>query len=36
MDWQLATVREGEIAGLSIGARLNVHELYEAAAEPSS
>jgi Uma2 family endonuclease len=34
--WQLATVGEGEIAGLSIDARLDVHELYEAAAEPSA
>ncbi len=35
-EWQLAVVREGEIAGLSIDARLDVHELYEAAAEPSA
>jgi Uma2 family endonuclease len=34
-EWQRAIVREGEIARLSIDARLDVHELYEAAAEPS-
>jgi len=34
--WRGAIVREGEIAGLSIDARLDVHELYEAAAEPSA
>jgi Uma2 family endonuclease len=33
--WQAATVREGEIAELtSIGARLDVRELYATAAEP--
>lgn len=32
--WQSATVRDGEIAELTIGARLDVRELYEAAAEP--
>jgi Uma2 family endonuclease len=32
--WQRETVAEGGIARLSIGARLDVHELYEAAAEP--
>lgn len=32
--WQRAIIREGEVAELSAGARLDVHELYEAAAEP--
>lgn len=34
-EWRPVIVREGEIAKLSIDARLDVHELYEAAAEPS-
>jgi Uma2 family endonuclease len=34
--WHEAVVREGEVAALSIDARLEVHELYEAAAEPSA
>ncbi|HEV7424752.1 MAG TPA: Uma2 family endonuclease [Thermoanaerobaculia bacterium] len=32
--WQHAIVREGEAAHLSIGARLDVRELYESAGEP--
>src|SRR5215212_167673 len=32
-EWQLAEVREGEVAELSIGARLDIRELYDAAAE---
>ncbi len=32
--WQSAPVREGEVAELAIGARLDVRELYAAAAEP--
>ncbi len=32
--WRGVIVREGEMAELSIQARLDVHELYEAAAEP--
>ncbi|HSY48461.1 MAG TPA: Uma2 family endonuclease [Thermoanaerobaculia bacterium] len=34
--WQRTIVREGEIAKLAIDAHLDVHELYEAAAEPSA
>ena len=34
--WEQAIVREGEIAGLSIDARLDLRELYDAAAEPSA
>jgi len=34
--WQTTVVREGAIAELSIGARLDVRELYDAAAEPSA
>jgi hypothetical protein len=34
--WRTTVVREGSIAELSIGARLDVRELYEAAAEPSA
>jgi len=34
--WRKTVVREGEIAELSIDARLDVHELYAAAAEPSA
>jgi Uma2 family endonuclease len=34
--WRRAVVREGEIAHLAIGARLDVHELYESAGEPSA
>lgn len=32
--WERAVVRDGEISNLSIDAALDVHELYEAAAEP--
>jgi Uma2 family endonuclease len=32
--WRSAIVREGATAELLVGARLDVHELYEAAAEP--
>lgn len=34
--WRTIVAHEGEIAELSIGARLDVRELYAAAAEPSS
>lgn len=34
--WQTTVVHEGAIAELSIGARLDVRELYAAAAEPSA
>ncbi len=34
-SWRTTVVREGEAAELSVGARLDVRELYEAAAEPS-
>ena len=34
--WQTSVVREGAITDLSIGARLDVRELYDAAAEPSA
>jgi Uma2 family endonuclease len=34
--WRTTVVREGAFAGLSIGARLDVRELYETAAEPSA
>src|SRR5207248_6960775 len=34
--WRRAVLREGEIAHLSTGARLDVHELYEAAGEPEA
>jgi Uma2 family endonuclease len=34
--WRTTVVREGAIAELSIGARLDVRELYAAAAEPSA
>jgi Uma2 family endonuclease len=34
--WRTIVVREGAIAELSIGARLDVRELYDAAAEPSA
>ena len=34
--WQTAVVREGQAADLVIDARLDVRELYEAAAEPSA
>jgi len=34
--WRTTVVHEGAIAELSIGARLNVRELYDAAAEPSA
>jgi Uma2 family endonuclease len=33
--WRTTVVSEGAIATLSIGARLDVRELYDAAAEPS-
>jgi G:T-mismatch repair DNA endonuclease (very short patch repair protein) len=33
--WRTTVVHEGEVAELSIGARLDVRELYDAAAEPS-
>jgi hypothetical protein len=32
--WRSAIVREGAAAELLVAARLDVHELYEAAAEP--
>jgi len=35
-EWGPSVVREGEIADLEIGARLDVRELYDAAAEPST
>ncbi len=34
--WRTTVVHEGAIAELSIGARLDVRELYDAAAEPSA
>jgi len=34
--WRTTVVSEGAIAELSIGARLDVRELYDAAAEPSA
>lgn len=34
--WQTTVVPEGAIAALSIGAQLDVRELYDAAAEPSA
>jgi Uma2 family endonuclease len=34
--WQRTIVREGEMANLSIGARLDVRELYESAGEPAA
>ncbi|MEA2490175.1 MAG: hypothetical protein QOH21_1967 [Acidobacteriota bacterium] len=34
--WRVTVVHEGAIAELSIGARLDVRELYDAAAEPSA
>lgn len=34
--WTSTIVRDGEIAELAIGARLDVRELYEAAAEPTA
>ncbi|MEA2165327.1 MAG: hypothetical protein QOK37_3454 [Thermoanaerobaculia bacterium] len=34
--WQTTVVHEGEIAELSIGARLDVRELYDAGVEPSA
>ena len=34
--WQSTDVREGEAAELLVGAKLDVRELYEAAAEPSA
>ena len=34
--WRTTVVQEGSIAELSIGARLDVRELYAAAAEPSA
>ena len=34
--WRTAVFPEGAIAALSIGARLDVHELYDAAEEPSA
>jgi Uma2 family endonuclease len=34
--WRVTVVPEGAIAELSIGARLDVRELYDAAAEPSA
>jgi Uma2 family endonuclease len=34
--WSTNLVREGEVAALSIGARLEVRELYAAAAEPAA
>jgi Uma2 family endonuclease len=33
--WTSAIVRDGQVAELAVGARLDVHELYEAAAEPA-
>lgn len=35
-SWRSVLVREGGVADLMIGARVEVRELYEAAAEPSS
>jgi Uma2 family endonuclease len=35
-EWKSATIREGDSAELVIGARLDVRELFEAAAEPST
>jgi Uma2 family endonuclease len=34
--WRTTVGREGEVAELAVGARLDVRELYEAAAEPSA
>lgn len=34
--WRQVVVREGEVADLVIDARLDVRELYEAAAEPAA
>jgi Uma2 family endonuclease len=34
--WTLTVVHDGEVAELAIGARLDVRELYEAAAEPKA
>ena len=34
--WRRTTVRDGETAELSIGARLDVRELYESAGEPAA
>ena len=34
--WQLAIVREGEMADLVVDARLDIRELYEAAKEPTA
>jgi Uma2 family endonuclease len=33
--WRTTVVQEGAIAALSIGARLDIRQLYDAAAEPS-
>jgi Uma2 family endonuclease len=35
-EWQSTDVRDGEVADLLVGAKLDVRELYEAAAEPSA
>lgn len=35
-SWSSATFREGEMAPLAVGARLDVHEVLQAAAEPSA
>ncbi|MFL6244923.1 MAG: hypothetical protein ACJ74H_02780 [Thermoanaerobaculia bacterium] len=34
--WRTTVVPEGAVAELSMGARLDVRELYDAAAEPSA
>jgi Uma2 family endonuclease len=34
--WLITIVHEGAIAALSIGARFDIRELYDAAAEPSA